>query len=570
MDANGNARVTAADSNGIASEESGILRTNPLAHLNRRPRPPLNAKRFPMPGSPGKVLPSELDTARYLHSKGKPALTLAEFLVAAWDVLEPNTPLEWNWHLTVVCNHVEALLLDRPGPNGEPCPQNLLINVPPGSMKSLIFSVFAPAWMWLFRPSWRAIYASGTPSVVTRDSLKCRTLIKSDWYQKTFKPDWDISADQDEKQHFANTKGGFRKGSGAGGTVTGERADFLGVDDPNDAKEIHSKAHREAINERWWDAAFHNRIANPTTSKRGLIMQRLHEEDLAGYVLEKEKGEWAHLCIAMEYEQENKEGKDGKPPGDRPTWLGWADPRTEEGQLLAPERFTPKFLAGERKTLGSSGYAGQMQQRPVPASGNKFMREWWRFYTRDGKQHLRPRGCTQAPPRLLPVNQIFDEIIGSWDCAFKDLSSSDWVVGIVLGRIGADKYVLERKREHMGLSATQRAVLQQRLDWPDMFEIVVEDKANGTAVVETLSSAISGIVAVEPKGGKEARAAAIEPQVEAGNVYLPEGADWLDEWISEFASFPKGKHDDQVDSLSQALIKMGDEEIANTRRLLGL
>ena len=514
-------------------------------------------------------MPSELDCVRALHAKGVPGLSLAQFIVAAWPILEPSTPLEWNWHLDAAADHVEALLLDRPGPSGEPCPQNLLINVPPGSMKSLIFSVFGPAWIWLFRPAWRAIYASGTPSVVTRDSLKCRNLIRSEWYQSTFAPTWKIAGDQDEKQLFANTRGGFRQGMGAGQAVVGVRADFLGCDDPNDSQAIHGKAHRTQINERWWSDAWHNRIADPTKSKRGLIMQRLHEEDLAGYVLEKEKGEWAHLCIQMEFEADG--------PGDRPTWIGWRDPRDPtlggqgEGQLMFPERFTPRFLEGERKTMGSAGYAGQMQQRPVPTEGNRFKRDWWRFWSRTGEQHARPRGCNEAPPRLLPVNAKFDELIGSWDCAFKGTDGSDFVVGIAVGRIGADKYIMARIRERLTFTETKRAVAQLKADWEDMYEILIEDKANGTAVVDALQGEISGVIPVEPKGGKEARAAAVEPQIEAGNVYLPEGADWLGEWVEEFASFPNGKHDDQVDALSQALIRLSEaSDVAAARVLMGI
>jgi predicted phage terminase large subunit-like protein len=553
-----------------------------------RPRQTFGAEPMVLPD--GRILPPEIELMRAAHTAGLPGMSLARFVSAGWHILEPSTPLEWSWHLDAVCAHVEALLLDRPGPcrscgaappprasgaiqsrcagcGGEftPCPQNLLINVPPGSMKSLIFSVFAPAWMWLHRPSWRAIYASGTPSVVTRDSLKCRNLIKSEWYQKTFQPKWKIRSDQDEKQHFANDAGGFRMGLGAGGSVTGERADFLGVDDPNGADEIHSKAHRTTVNENWWDAAFHNRVANPTSSKRGLIMQRLHEEDLAGHVLSKEKGKWGHLVIQMEYETDAETR-----PGDKPTWLGWTDPRTKDGEVLAP-RFTPEFLAGERQTLGSSGFAGQMQQRPVNAEGNRFKREWWRFYTRRGAQTAspnRPKGCFMGAPRHLPRH--FDEVLGSWDCTFKDSDGSDWVVGIVLGRVGADKYLLARKREHLGFTATKKAIKQQRTDYPECWEIIIEDKANGTAVIEELQREISGIIAVNPLGGKEARAAAIEPQVEAGNVFLDEDAEWLGEWVDEFAAFPRGKHDDQVDALSQALIKLEDGELAGTRALLGL
>lgn len=469
-------------------------------------------------------------------------------------MLEGGTPLAWNWHISTICDHIQSQLVD------EKSPQNLLVNIPPGTMKSLIVSVMAPAWLWLFRPSWRMVFASGTPSVVTRDSLKCRTLIKSEWYQSTFKPSWKISADQDEKQHFANTAGGFRQGMGAGGSVVGVRADWLGVDDPNDSKEIHSKAHREAINERWWANAFHNRVADPVKSRRTVIMQRLHEDDLSGHLLTREAGQWAHLCLPME--------RDTSSAGDRVTWLGWSDPRPE-GALLFPERFGPEYLEQERRALGSSGYAGQMQQRPVAASGNRFQREWWRFWSETGTQHPRPLGCTGIPPKRPP--KAFDEVIQSWDMTFKEGASSDFVVGLVIGRHGADRYVLAMVRRQMGFTDTVAAVQQLSREWPKATVKLIEDKANGSAVINTLGGKVAGLVAVNPEGGKESRAAAIEPVVEAGNVYLPEGAEWLASWCDEFANFPLGKHDDQVDALSQALIRMqGSRDAVRARMLLGL
>lgn len=518
-----------------------------------QPVPPLSTAPFRLPT--GEVT-NLRELVRKKHARGRPGLSLAQFVVAAWDILEPSTPLLWNWHLDTLCSHVEALLLNKPGaclrcrgdnsepvptgvvvcpkcggPNGEPCPQNLLINVPPGCMKSLIFSVFAPAWMWLFRPGWRAIYASANPNVVTRDSLKCRTLLRSDWYQNTFKPSWTISADQDEKQHFANTKGGFRRGVSAGGTVTGDRADFLGVDDPNDAKEIHQKSHRDQINEKWWDMAFHNRIANPTLSKRGIIMQRLHEEDLAGYTLEKEKRQWANLVIPMEAELDG--------PGDRVTWLGWSDPRKLEGELMFPEYFTTPYLAGERITLGSAGYAGQMQQRPVAAEGNRFLRTWWKFWSPTGESLQRPKGANAiAPLKWDPAVDLRRcyQVISSWDMTFKDTDGTDYVVGLVVAIDGARRIVLERVRERMSFTATVKEVKAQKgapatrdvpaVDgrWPQITEVIVEDKANGPAVVKTLEGEVSGLIAVNPEGGKESRAAIMEPKVEAGNWYLPEGA----------------------------------------------
>lgn len=547
---------------------------------NVRPRPPISTKRYRLPT--GQILPSELEMARALHAKGVPALSLAEFTSAAWDTVEPATPLVWNWHLSLLCFHIEAVLRGPHDPKRHGvivplCPytgkpwvwvQNLLINIPPGTAKSLVLSVFAWAWLWLWKPSAKGIYASANDTVSNRDSMRCRNLIESDWYQKTFAPKWKLAEDQNAKTLYATTAGGYRRATTTERKVVGERADHLFIDDPHDANDL-GKAAMAAVS-GWYNDAFGNRVAQPETSTRICIMQRLHEMDLSAILLEQG---WHHVCLPMEYELEG--------PGAKETFLGCRDPRTKEGELLMPLRFSLNVLygegggpgnivGGEAKRLGSAGYAGQMQQRPVSAAGNRFKREWWRFYSRDGKQFQRPKGCTQAPPVLLPINVIFDDVLGSWDCAFKDTDGSDWVVGIVVGRMGADKYVLAVRREHLSFSATVKAVVQMRDDWPDCYEIVIEDKANGTAVVESLQSVLTGIVAVEPKGGKEARAAAVEPQVEAGNVYLPEGAEWLDGWVDEFASFPKGKHDDQVDALSQALIKFGDEEMANARALLGM
>lgn len=494
---------------------------------------------------------------RALHSKGIPGLSLAEFTAAAWHVVEPATALQWNWHLDALCAHVQAVL-EGPERWGE-WAQNLLINIPPGTMKSLVVSVFAPAWVWLWRPAWRAVFTSANPRVSLRDSVRCRDLIESQWYTETFKPAWKMAEDQNAKGNFKNSKGGTRLALSVGSKVTGDRVHAIFVDDPLDAADAPSKAARDSVT-FWWDQALANRLADLKCDVRVIIMQRLHEEDLSGHLLA--QGGWAHLNLPMEFE----------PEASRTTFLKWKDPRKSEGELLFPQRFTKEVLEAERKRLGSSGYAGQMQQRPVPVAGNKFRREWWRFWAPAGGNGARPRGASAAPAKVLnPATAKFDEIIGSWDCSFKATDGADFVVGLVIGRIGADRFVLARKRGRIGFGDTVKAVVQQRKDWPRCYEILIEDKANGSAIIETLKSEITGIVPVNPMGGKEARAAALEPEVESGNWYLPDGAEWLDEWLDEFASFPLGRNDDQVDACSQAAIRLkAPSGLTYTRALLGL
>jgi predicted phage terminase large subunit-like protein len=548
---------------------------NRLEHLNARPRPPLDPRKRRLPD--GRIVPSELEVVRMLHEKGVPALTLSEFVAAAWEHVDPK-PLVWNWHLDFICFHLEAVLRGPTGVIPGLCPytgkpwkwvQNLLMNVPPGTSKSLVVSVFAPAWMWLWKPAWRAIFSSANDTVSNRDSVKCRMLIESDWYQKTFAPKWKLSDDQNAKTLFANTSRGYRRATTTERKVTGERADALFIDDPHDANDLTKTSITNVRN--WYTDAYANRVSQPETSVRVCIMQRLHEEDLSELLLSLG---FAHVCLPMEYEPEG--------PGAVETFLGCRDPRTQEAEILFPWLYPPVVLYGEGGTKDAptggevkrlrGSYAGQMQQRPVAAAGNKFQREWWRFWCRDGKQHERPKGSTMAPPKVLLLTADFDEVIVSVDCAFKDNPENDYVVILVLGRIGADKFVLDVRREHLSFTATKKALLKTRSDWPNAYKIIVEDKANGTAVIDDLKSLISGIVGFTPGPGdsKEARAVVAEAQCESGNIYLPEGAPWLQAWVDEFASFPKGRNDDQVDALSQALIDMADEELHTTRLLLGM
>lgn len=485
---------------------------------------------------------------RELHRRGLPGLSLTEFVVAAWHVLEPATPLLWNWHLDFICRHVAAVLERQPG-----APQNLLVNVPPGTMKSLIVSVFAPAWVWLWRPSWRAVFASANPRVTLRDSVRCRELLESEWYRKTFDVKWAFAVDQNAKGLYKNSAGGSRLAITVGSKVTGDRADALFVDDPLDALDAFSKAERERVL-TWWGQAFRNRVNEPEKSTRVVIMQRLHEDDLSGHLLK--SGDFEHVCLPQEYE-----------PTEAETFLGLVDPRAEKGELLFPARFPEGVLAQERRTLGSRGYAGQHQQRPVPEGGEMFKREWWRFYGLE--QHKRPQGCTQVPPVRLPAH--FDEVIQSVDCSFKDLGSSDFVANLVVAKRGADRFILARVKERLNFTATCAMVRRVSTEWPAARIKLVEDKANGTAVINTLQGTVGGFVPIEPLGGKEARAAAVVPVVEGGNVYLPEGAQWLEDFVDELASFPAGSNDDQVDALSQALMRwIEGSDVTRARALLGL
>jgi predicted phage terminase large subunit-like protein len=533
----------------------------------RPPRAPLDPR--PIEG----LGISELALVRELCKRGQPGIMLAEFVAAAWHVVV-GEPLKWSWHMQVLCDHLQAQL--ERGRFGKPkCPR-LLINIPPGTSKSLILNVFAVAWHWTWAPQWSVICASANPRIVLRDSVKCRDLITSDWYVKTFAPKWKLADDQNAKGSYKNIVGGFRISMGAGSSgITGEHAAALFFDDLLDAAEAHSETSRDSIN-NWFDQAAGNRLNDLQNDTVTMIAQRLHEEDPPGHVIA--QGTWEHLKIAMERELDERCKCHSCVRGK--TFLGWTDPRKIEGEILDPVRFPlevlkgpewPEKTGGELKRLGEAGYAGQMQQHPSSAKGNMFKREWWRFYTRDKREHPRPMGATQLPARFLSIGHKWVGLIQSWDCAFKDLTSSDRVCGGVLGMIGADIFVLDLFWDQAGFTRTCDEVLRMRREWPASRTVLIEDKANGTAAIEVLGRKIPGVIAVEPEGGKEARAAAAVPTVEAGNVYLPEGAPWLEQWFDEFSGFPLSKHDDAVDMLSQAIRRLeGGTDAIRAAALLGM
>ena len=444
--------------------------------------------------------------------------SLAEFFRQSWHILEPATPLIWNWHLEAICDHVQALL------EGRLAKRNLLINVPPGSAKSRIVSVAAPAWMWLRRPTWRVLAASGNPRVTTRDSLQTRLLVESRWYRRTFRIPWSLAEDANTKQLFHNSARGFRGAVTAGQRITGDRADALLVDDPLDATDAYSKSSRDSVL-GWFDQAFANRLNDLRTGTRCIIAQRLHQEDLPGHLLAREPDEWETLIIPMEWEDSQR----------RTTSLGWTDPRKAEGELMFPERFPAAIVAQERVRLGNSGYAGQHQQRPSAAEGEIFKRGFFSFY---------------KPTDTLPR---FERRWQSFDTAFKEREESDYSVGFEFGKSDKRIFVLDRVRDRLSYPAL-KARIQEWATRSHPDAVLIEDKASGQSLVQDLKASTAlPVVAVAVDGDKVARAHTVVPTYEAGVILLPEGAHWLDEFLEELHAFPRSAHDDQVDAFVQGV-----------------
>jgi predicted phage terminase large subunit-like protein len=439
------------------------------------------------------------------------------FIPAAFRVLEPETVYQDNWHIGAMAEHLQAI--------HDGTLRNLIINIPPRHMKSIAVAVIFPAWEWTSAPSLKFICASYGISLAMRDSVKCRNLVGSPWYRARW-PSFATSKNEDTKEFFSNTAGGYRIAAGVGGALSGRGADRLIVDDAHKTQEHESDLSRESVLD-WWSSTMVSRVQDPRTVAKIIISQRVHERDLPGFLLE--QGGWTHLKLPAEYREQQRVYVHADPPLT-------ADPRTEEGALLWPERFGAEELAPFKRFAYT--YSAQFQQEPTPAGGGIFKRNWWRFYT-------------EAP-------RVFDEVIQSWDLAFKDADTSSYVVGLVLGRVGSLVYVLDRVRERLDFPATCRAITSLTERWPQAATKLVEDKANGPAVIAQLKATIPGLIPVMPHGTKEARAFAVSPFVESGNVLLPDPAtsQLTEDFIDELASFPKGAHDDQVDAFTQGLDRL--------------
>jgi predicted phage terminase large subunit-like protein len=467
----------------------------------------------------------------------KPDISLRQFTARAWKIVEPAVAFVPNWHIDAISEHLEACSA------GEI--QRLVINIPPRFMKSLNVSVMWPCWEWSYAPWLRSLFSSYAEALSKRDSLKCRYIIQSNWYQRRWGHVYQLRKDQNEKLRFDNTETGFRVATSVDGMGTGEGGDRIVVDDPHNVREGQSEKALEAVRE-WWDQAMSTRGNNPATTVRVITMQRVNEADLTGHVLAKERG-YVHLKIPMEY--------DGK---KTVTTIGWSDPRTKVGEL--------ELL---KVDLGSYGTAAQFQQEPAPRKGAIFQEEWFRYYT-----------TTDRPiPGVHTMPPVMSEYIQSWDMAFKGDKDtalelgSDFVVGDVWSRNGAQIYLRDQVRGQWELPETIRQVTALSEKWPDANAKYIEDKANGPAVVSSLRAKISGLILLDPKelgGDKVARARAAAPVAEAMQIFIPHPdlAPSFDvgAWLIEITKFPRATRDDRTDAAVQAWLVLQQHIKASTFR----
>jgi predicted phage terminase large subunit-like protein len=437
--------------------------------------------------------------------------SLREYVKQSWHIVEPATEYLANWHIDAICEHLEAVTRSEI--------RNLLITMPPRCAKSLCVAVFWPTWVWITQPSWRWLFASYAGPLSIRDSLKCRRIITSHWYQDRWGDRFILTGDQNAKIRFENNQTGYRLATSVGGAVTGEGGHVVICDDPHKAEDAHRDTTRESVLV-WWDETMSTRLNDPKTGCKVIVQQRLHQEDLAGHVLQ--QGGYEHLNLPMRYE-----------PTTYVSALGWSDPRTKDGELLWPERFGEKEVAALETILGTYGAAGQLQQRPAPLGGGMVKIEWFKRYG--------------VPPAK------FTRIVQSWDTANKAKELNDPWACTTWGETENGYYVLDCFTRRMEYPEGKRTVINLAEKWKPS-AIIIEDKSSGMSLLQDLKRDTKlPVLPIEPEADKVTRMAVESPTIESGRVWLPETAPWLFDFETEMSSFPNAAHDDIVDSVSQAL-----------------
>jgi predicted phage terminase large subunit-like protein len=470
------------------------------------------------------------------------------FVQAAWPAIEPTRPLLPSVALDAIC----AVLQEAAERGGR-----WAISTPPGTSKSLLASVAWPAWLLLRSGGQaRVMAASYSWDLAAKDSVRCRALITSAWYRGLVDGEWALRDDAARRDDFWSTTGGRRLVASVGGKTTGERCTVQIVDDALSAADAMSDAARSEA-ARWVTEVLPSRLEDPERDTRVIIGQRLHSADPIGVVLE--QGGWRHLVLPALLDEGAPRCELRRDDGS----LIWRDERAPGEPLVS--LLSPAALARLKVELGSAAFSAQYMQNPVDLEGGMLRREWWGWWRPDGAvgNPRRPTGCNDKPAVVRPAT--FDAIAIAVDAAFKN--TGDDVAFVVVGTKGARRFVLEVVARRMDFVETCAKLRELAARYPTA-RILVEEAANGAAIINALKATVPRIVPVTPLGGKESRAAAASPQVEAGDVLLEDGAPWVEPLVEQCAAFPRAKHDDIVDALVHALNHGGMSREARRASLL--
>lgn len=476
---------------------------------------------------------------RKIEERSRLQADFTAFAKAAWPILEPGNKLSWSWHYDLIAEYL-TLAAERKI-------KRLIINIPPRTLKSILINVMFPVWVWTRNPAESFSNASYAEKLSTEHSVKRRDLIESDWFKRVWGGKVWLARDQNEKTKYKNNYKAQMLATSVGGTSTGLGGNFLIVDDSLKPDEIGSEAAITKLHS-WFDDTWRSRLNNPAEDVMIIVEQRTGDLDLTGHCLDGDKiliaqhknPEWTHLCIPLEADEDSVDKQtlmqryvfpiSGK-IYDRPL-----------GDVIQPDRF-PSDVVSAKKILRLV-WATQYQGRPSPLEGNMIKRSEVQYY--GGRDPV----TGQIDP-VLPAK--FDVIITSADCTFKDEATSDYVAVGTFGVTGSARVVLEIVNKHLDEEATETEILRQQLKWKSSV-VLIEDKANGSSVIKKIKRKITGVIAVDPKGGKFSRMFSSCGEWQAGNWYVDRNAAWCEPFIEQLTKFPGAKNDDMVDCMTQTCV----------------
>lgn len=435
------------------------------------------------------------------------------FLQKIFATLNPGQAYVPTWHVAAIAWHLERVR------RGEVT--RLIINMPPRSLKSIAASVAFPAFLLGHDPSRRVVCASYSADLAKKHSNDFRAVLESNWYQSLF-PNTRIGPFKNSEVEIELTARGFRLATSVGGTLTGRGGDILIIDDPLKPDDAMSETKRTAANQ-WFNNTLLSRLDDKRTGAIVVVMQRVHIDDLTGFLLG-QSDEWEVLSLpAIAYVDE------AIPIS--------ADKRyaRKAGEVLSPEREPLEVLDALKRQIGSDAFSAQYQQEPAPPGGAMVKRHWIKRYSE------------------LPPTSVRFFTLQSWDTASKGGPDNDWSV-CTTWVVGRNRlwYLADVWRRRVDYPTLKASVRDLAKAWGAR-KVLVEDAAAGTSLVQELRGHVTGIIAVKPKADKASRMAVASARFEAGEVLLPERANWLPDLEAELFVFPGSRHDDQCDSISQAL-----------------
>ncbi|WP_050931676.1 phage terminase large subunit [Aestuariivita boseongensis] len=445
---------------------------------------------------------------------------LSSFIQRAFATVDPGARYHHGWHIDAIAHQLERIA------RGDI--RRLIITLPPRSLKSIAASIAFPAWLLGHDPMRQIVAVSYSDTLSEKLAIDCLRILSSPWYQAAF-PATRLAKGQTRRADFATTRGGGRFSTTIGGTLTGRGGDIILIDDPHKPEDATSDVKRTAVLD-WFKSTLVSRQNDPATSAIVLIQQRVHEGDLAGMLLE--QGGWVHLDLPAIAEERQVID------------LGWrGEVIRDPGHYLHPDRLSPGVLEERKAELGSYLFAAQYQQRPAPLGGGLVKWAWFKTYTK------------------APEPASGDRIVQSWDTASKADETNDWSVCTTWRVRRNSAWLLDVHRARLEFPELRRRIQVLQSRWNAQL-ILIEEAGSGVQLIQDLKQdgaiSVRGII---PKDDKATRLLSVSHLIEGGQIAVPADAPWIAEFQREVTLFPNGKHDDQVDSLSQFLIWLAQPRV---------